>query len=64
MIDLDCCEIAEVEDGMELNEKLERASKYYEARFKEIEENIKYINEQFLMWLVNNLCYIEYPFWE
>lgn len=65
VIDLDGCEIAGVEDDdMPEEEKLLKASKYYGDRFKKLEADVKYINEQFLMWIITHLCDIEYPFWE
>jgi hypothetical protein len=65
VIDLDGCEIAGVEDDdMPEEDKLLKASKYYGDRFKELEADVRYINEQFLMWIVTHLCDIEYPFWE
>lgn len=63
-IDLYGCEIAEVQDDMSEEEKFSRISKYYGDRFKELEADVKYINEQFLMWIITHLCDIEYPFWE
>ncbi|WP_240421946.1 hypothetical protein [Paenibacillus periandrae] len=63
-IDLDGCDIAGARDDMSQNEKLEKATNYYHARFKELEANVGFINEQFLMWIITHLCDIEYPFWE
>lgn len=47
---------------MDEEEKISKISKYYGDRFKELEVDVKYINEQFLMWIVTHLCDIEYPF--
>ncbi|GCD10055.1 hypothetical protein [Clostridium tagluense] len=63
-IDLYGCEIAGVQDDMSEEEKFSRISKYYGDRFKELEADVNYINEQFLMWIITHLCDIEYPFWE
>ena len=49
---------------MNQEEKVEKATKYYGNRFKELETNVGFINEQFLMWVITHLCDIEYPFWE
>lgn len=45
-------------------EKFSKILKYYGDRFKELEADVKYINEQFLMWIITHLCDIEYAFWE
>ncbi|MCB2313369.1 hypothetical protein LGL55_19790 [Clostridium tagluense] len=63
-IDLDACAIAEIKDDMSEVGQLIKISKYYGDRFKELEAEFKYINEQFLMWIITHLCDIEYPFWE
>ncbi|WPC39577.1 hypothetical protein [Clostridium sp. JS66] len=63
-IDLYGCDIAGVTEDMAKEEKLSKISKYYGERFKDVEANVKYINEQFLMWIITHLCDIEYPFWE
>ncbi|MCY6371753.1 hypothetical protein [Clostridium ganghwense] len=63
-IDLYGCEIAGVQDDMSEEQKFLRISKYYGDRFKELEADVNYINEQFLMWIITHLCDIEYPFWE
>ncbi|NMM62439.1 hypothetical protein HBE96_06995 [Clostridium sp. P21] len=63
-IDLYGCDTAGVTEDMAEEEKLSRISKYYGERFKELEADAKYINEQFLMWIITHLCDIEYPFWE
>lgn len=63
-IDLYGCDIAGVTEDMNEEEKLSKISKYYGERFKELEADVKYINEQFLIWIINNLCDTEYPFWE
>ncbi|AKN31055.1 hypothetical protein Ccar_09420 [Clostridium carboxidivorans P7] len=63
-IDLYGCDTAGVTENMVEEEKLSKISKYYGERFKELEADVKYINEQFLMWIITHLCDIEYPFWE
>ena len=63
-IDLDGCDITGATDNMTQEEKVEKATKYYGNRFKELETNVGVINEQFLMWVITHLCDIEYPFWE
>lgn len=63
-IDLYGCDIAGVTEDMDEGEKTSKISKYYDDRFKELEGDVKNINEQFLMWIVTHLCDIEYPFWE
>ncbi|OCA98721.1 hypothetical protein [Clostridium beijerinckii] len=63
-IDLYACDAAGITEDMAKEEKLSRISKYYGDRFKELEADVKYINEQFLMWIVTHLCDIEYPFGE
>ncbi|MGM2685193.1 hypothetical protein ACS2P8_14975, partial [Bacillus cereus group sp. BceL004] len=63
-IDLDGCDITGATDNMTQEEKVEKATKYYGNRFKELETNVGFINEQFLMWVITHLCDIEYPFWE
>ncbi|MBJ8083450.1 hypothetical protein JDS82_19985 [Bacillus cereus group sp. N14] len=63
-IDLDGCDITGAKDNMTQEEKVEKAKKYYGNRFKELETNVGFINEQFLMWIIMHLCDIEYPFWE
>ncbi|GCD12538.1 hypothetical protein [Clostridium tagluense] len=63
-IDLYGCEIAGVQEDTSQDEKFSKISKYYGDRFKELEADVNYINEQFLMWIITYLCDIEYPFWE
>ncbi|MGQ0440820.1 hypothetical protein ACT4UT_31020, partial [Bacillus sp. B-TM1] len=63
-IDLDGCDITGATDNMTQEERVEKATKYYGNRFKELETNVGFINEQFLMWIITHLCDIEYPFWE
>lgn len=63
-IDLYGCEVARVTGDMAEEEKILKISKYYGDRFKELEADVNYINEQFLMWIVEHLCDIEYAFWE
>ncbi|PEF26061.1 hypothetical protein [Bacillus pseudomycoides] len=63
-INLDGCDITGATDDMSQEEKIEKATKYYGNRFKELEANVCFINEQFLMWIITHLCDIEYPFWE
>ncbi|CAM4279280.1 hypothetical protein BAMA_07970 [Bacillus manliponensis] len=63
-INLDGCDITGETDDMSQEEKIEKATKYYCSRFKELEENVDFINEQFLIWIITHLCDIEYPFWE
>lgn len=63
-IDLDGCDITGATDNMNQEEKVEKATKYYGNRFKELGTNVGFINEQFLMWVITHLCDIEYPFWE
>lgn len=63
-IDLDCCDITGAGEDIPEEERFLKISKYYSDRFKELEADVKYINEQFLMWIIRHLCDIEYPFWE
>jgi hypothetical protein len=63
-IDLYGCETTGIKDDMPEKEKFSKISKYYGDRFKELESDVNYINEQFLMWIITHLCDIEYAFWE
>lgn len=64
LIDLEGCEAAGASEEMSQEEILDRASAYYKARFKNLEENAGEISEQFLMWIITHLCDIAYPFWQ
>lgn len=63
-IDIDCCDIAGVEDNMSEEEKLIRVSDYYARRFEQLTDAKDALSEQFMMWMVTHLSDIEYPFWE
>ena len=63
-INLDGCDITGATDDMSQEEKIDKVTKYYGNRYKELEVNAGFINEQFLMWIITHLCDIEYPFWE
>lgn len=64
IIDLDGYEGTGATEEMPEEERIKKMSIYYERRFKELELDVENINEQFLMWLIDHLCSIEYPFWK
>lgn len=63
-VDLDGCEVVGLDEDSPEDERIEKLSSYYEERFDQLAAAKDSLSEQFMMWMIEYLCDLEYPFWK
>lgn len=62
-IDLNSYDVVGLKENASEKEKINKLSSYYNERFNQLSEKKELISEQFMFWMIEYLCSIQYPFW-